>query len=88
MLVGRMGDARFVRRVRGRDYQDTIELELLDGLPRQRQMRFVNRVERAAEDRQPQVAYALSIFTEFTRTSLTGRSCALRGKWEIFSTTA
>src|ERR1039458_7842708 len=34
------------------------------------------------------VFYTRSIFTEFTRTSFTGRSCAPRGTCEIFSTTS
>src|SRR5690242_16232123 len=49
-------------------------------------MGLMNRIKRPAQDREPQSAYALSILTELTFTSFTGRSCELRGTVEIFLT--
>lgn len=87
MPIGGVSQSRFMRRVRCRYKQDAIQVKPIRRFPRQRQVCLVNRVERAAENRQPQLAYALSIFTEWIRTSLTGRSCELRGTPEIFCTT-
>jgi len=88
MLVLRMRDTRFMRWAGCRHEQNPIQTKPLRGLAGQRQMSFVDRVEGAAENSQPQEAYALSIFTELMRTSFEGRSWEFRGTREIFFTTS
>ena len=85
VLVRGVGDAPLVRRVRGGDEQNTIEVESSRGLAGDGKVRLVDGVECAAEKREP---HTRSIFTEWTLTSLTGRSWAPRGTREIFSTTS
>ena len=83
-----MSYTRFVGRMGGWHEEDAVQVKSYRCLTRQRQVCFVNGIERAAENRQPQLAYALSIFTELMRTSFCGRSWAPLGTPEIFWTTA
>ena len=93
IVVRRVCVSGLVRRMGGRDEEHPVKLETLRRSPGHRQVGLVNGVERASENRRFHVSggaasYTLSIFTEWTRTSFTGRSCALRGVCEIFFTTS
>src|SRR4051812_25950560 len=77
--------AALVRRMGGGNEDDTLQRESIGGGACDRQVSLVNGIERAAEDCELQACW---IFTELTRTSLTGRSIAPRGTLEIFSTTS
>ena len=66
----------------GGDEEHAVKLETVRRSPGDGQVGLVNGVERASENRQFHVSggaasYALSIFTEWTRTSFTGRSVPL-----------
>ena len=93
VIVWGVGDSGLVGRMGGGDEEHAVKLETVRRSPGDRQVGLVNGVERASENRQSHVSgraasYALSIFTELTRTSFDGRSCALRGACEIFFTTS
>jgi len=90
VLVRCVGDARFVRRMGSGNEEDAVQRAPRGSFAGHCQMARVNRIEGAAKDRQFHGVrlYVFSIFTELSRTSFTGRSPALRGTFEIFSTTS
>src|SRR5262245_49584677 len=85
MLVARTRSPALMRRLCGRHQQYPIQMKPGNRLAGDFEVRSVNRIERSTENRD---SHFRSMVTEWTRTSLTGRSCAPRATTEIFFTTS